>query len=688
MQVPKPLAGSSILLAGADAGSLSRWTERLGDCGAEMVTARDRAALLHGWKSRAHAVLVVLLRGEAQLEWIRACRQMPDTGTPALLAVCASAWREQALLAGADECLDESVGDAELVHRVRHNLCIAGMAGEWERERRDHARTQRYCATGSFRFDPVTEALEFSPEAILCIGSQVPHAPRSLPEFLLRLNGEAREGVRAWMYACASGMGPTQLELNAAGSDGAQHSFQFTCGGLEKLGGHDVVHGFVEPRQPAPVASGLYKRFDAATQAHFLERLGLLLGRMRPGGEQLAVLSLHISLERLGALSKEALIHIRSVTAERLAEQTRDRDMLGDCSGDAQSENMAILLPGLARPHDAYRVARRLQEELRRPIAHAHGSHAVEVTLGIALAGMEASTPEALLLEAREAEQEARRERAGGIRFRSAALNATIAERIALETSLKQAIQQRAITVHYQPKVNLRSGRLSGFEALARWKHPTLGMISPGQFIPIAEETGLIVPLGELVLEEACKQAEQWRREGLPPVRMAVNLSGLHFRSPDLVGKVEMALRSTGFPAEMLEIELTESTLLQHGDATLSRLRQLKAMGVALSIDDFGTGYSSLAYLKRFPVDSLKIDQSFIRDVTQNPDDSAITTSILLMGKSLNLKVIAEGIETRAQLDFLKALDCDEGQGYLFGRPISHEEARRLVEKQILFDAA
>jgi len=169
---------------------------------------------------------------------------------------------------------------------------------------------------------------------------------------------------------------------------------------------------------------------------------------------------------------------------------------------------------------------------------------------------------------------------------------------------------------------------------------------------------------------------------------MAVNLSGLHFRSPDLVGKVEYVLRATGFPAELLEIELTESTLLQHGDSTMARLRQLKSMGVRLSIDDFGTGYSSLAYLKRFPVDSLKIDQSFVRDLTQDPEDSAITTSILLMGKSLNLKVVAEGLETQAQLDFLKALDCDEGQGYFFGRPMPAEEARALVEKQILFGAA
>ncbi len=678
----------TLLLAGSDAATLTEWTARLRECGHEPLTARDRSALLYGLQHDDHALLIVLLGAESELEWLQAARQLvTEHGLP-LLAVCDSTLRERAILAGASECLPPDISTAELTMRLRGNLRSAQAIQDLERERRDHARTQRQAATGCFRFDPLSEALQFSDEGLRLLGLDAAHAPASLAQFALRLPGENRDSVRNWMHACAGGTHPAPLELLWRGTNGSGQALRLCCGGLEPRGGREIVYGFLENKPEQRRAREQRRNHDAADRERFLERLALLLSRSKAGEEHVAVLSLHISFERLGALSAEALEHVRERTEARLAEQTRDRDLFGDCLADSQAENVAILLPELSRPHDAYKVARRLQEDLHKPIVHAGHSHLVEVTIGIALAGADAANPAALLHEAREAEHEARDEQGGSIRFRSAALNSAVFERLTIESSLKRAIEHRELCVYYQPKVDLRTGRLSGFEALARWKHPSMGMISPGQFIPIAEDTGLILPLGELVLEEACQQGEAWRREGLMPVRMAVNLSGLHFRSPDLVGKVEYVLRATGFPAELLEIELTESTLLQHGDSTMARLRQLKSMGVRLSIDDFGTGYSSLAYLKRFPVDSLKIDQSFVRDLTQDPEDSAITTSILLMGKSLNLKVVAEGLETQAQLDFLKALDCDEGQGYFFGRPRPAEEARALVEKQILFGAA
>jgi EAL domain-containing protein (putative c-di-GMP-specific phosphodiesterase class I) len=206
-------------------------------------------------------------------------------------------------------------------------------------------------------------------------------------------------------------------------------------------------------------------------------------------------------------------------------------------------------------------------------------------------------------------------------------------------------------------------------------------MISPAQFIPLAEATGLIIPIGEHVLRVACAQAKRWQDEGLPPVRMAVNLSSVQFLEPELEVRIARVLAETGLPPEWLELELTESILLRNIEETLATLADIKSMGVHLSIDDFGTGYSSLSYLKRFPVDALKIDRSFIRDVTTNPDDAAITTSILLMGRSLKLRVVAEGVETRSQLAFLRVLECDEAQGYLFSRPLPADEAGALLAK-------
>jgi EAL domain-containing protein (putative c-di-GMP-specific phosphodiesterase class I) len=267
-------------------------------------------------------------------------------------------------------------------------------------------------------------------------------------------------------------------------------------------------------------------------------------------------------------------------------------------------------------------------------------------------------------------------------------MNASAFERMTLETDLRDAIERRELLVYYQPKVEISSGTVVGMEALLRWQHPELGMVSPAQFIPIAEETGLIIPIGEYVLREACAQSKRWQEQGLRPIRMAVNLSTVQFRDPDLLKMVTRVLRTTGLAPDHLELELTESVLLQRADSTVATLQSLKRMGVHLAIDDFGTGYSSLSYLKRFPIDSLKIDQSFIREVTTNPEDVAITTSIILMGRSLKLRVVAEGVESPSQLALLKVLECDEAQGYLFSRPAPASDMEKLLAPSFAFTPA
>jgi EAL domain-containing protein (putative c-di-GMP-specific phosphodiesterase class I) len=266
-------------------------------------------------------------------------------------------------------------------------------------------------------------------------------------------------------------------------------------------------------------------------------------------------------------------------------------------------------------------------------------------------------------------------------KFYSAKSNSLSFERLALETSLRRGLERGEFSLHYQAKVDLRSGAITGVEALLRWQHPELGMVPPGQFIPLAEETGLIVPLGKWVLHAACEQGVAWRRAGLPPVRMSVNISGRQFADEHLLADIAAALASSGLEPSLLELEITESMVMQNADRAATVLDAIKKMGVRLAIDDFGVGYSSLAQLKRLPIDTLKVDRSFIRDIPQDAGDSAIAEAIIAMGKRLQLTVVAEGVETSEQQAFLKAHDCDEMQGFFFSRPIPADAFAELLAR-------
>jgi EAL domain-containing protein (putative c-di-GMP-specific phosphodiesterase class I) len=250
-------------------------------------------------------------------------------------------------------------------------------------------------------------------------------------------------------------------------------------------------------------------------------------------------------------------------------------------------------------------------------------------------------------------------------------MNAQAVERLTLESSLRLALDKQQLFLVYQPKMDIATGRITGLEALLRWQHPELGLVPPDKFIRIAENSGLILPIGEWVLRSACSQARKWQDEGLPAVTVAVNVSAVQFRQEGFCELVKRVLHETRLTPQYLELELTESLLLANADVVFSVLQELKAMGLTLAIDDFGTGYSSLSYLKQFPVSKLKIDRSFVRDVAMNPDDVAITTAIISMAKSLNLKVIAEGVENEPQMSFLREHLCDEIQGYYFSKPLT-----------------
>jgi diguanylate cyclase (GGDEF)-like protein len=305
-------------------------------------------------------------------------------------------------------------------------------------------------------------------------------------------------------------------------------------------------------------------------------------------------------------------------------------------------------------------------------------------SVGVSLFPLDGEDTQNLLKNAGAALYKAKRLGGGNYQFYTADMHSLAVRRLALETNLRRAIQNEEFLIHYQPRVGVDSLTVTGVEALVRWQHPQLGLISPGEFIPLAEDTGLIVPIGEWVLRNACLQSMRWQQEGIAPIQMAVNICGRQFQDQDLSATVIKILDETRLDPQLLELELTESSIMQNPDLAAGVLQTLKGMGVKISVDDFGTGYSSLASLKRLPIDALKIDRSFVRDATTDPDDAALVMAIITLAHNLRLKVIAEGVETEEQLRFLHLLRCDEIQGFLFSKPLPPDLLVALLDTQFL----
>jgi diguanylate cyclase (GGDEF)-like protein/PAS domain S-box-containing protein len=356
--------------------------------------------------------------------------------------------------------------------------------------------------------------------------------------------------------------------------------------------------------------------------------------------------------------------------AERLKRWARRQDTVARLGGD----EFLIVLTNVKDVSDAAVAAERLMDQMTAEFIVQGHSFSVSCSLGISIFPEHGTDIETLIKNADAAMYCAKDNGRDNFRFFTEEMNAQVAERLTLESSLRRALDKKELFLLYQPQMDIATGRLTGFEALLRWQHPELGLVPPDRFIRVAENSGLIVPIGEWVLRTACSGARKWQDEGLPTVPVAVNVSAVQFRQDGFCDLVRKVLSETGLAPQHLELELTESLLLSNADVTLSVLQELKAMGLKLAIDDFGTGYSSLSYLKQFPVSKLKIDRSFIRDVAGNSDDAAITTAIISMAKSLNLKVIAEGVENEAQMSFLRARQCDEIQGYYFSKPLAADE--------------
>jgi diguanylate cyclase (GGDEF)-like protein len=401
----------------------------------------------------------------------------------------------------------------------------------------------------------------------------------------------------------------------------------------------------------------------------------------RANRTELLVAVLFLDLDRFKNVN-ETLGHpagdqlLQSV-AERLAVCTRESDSIARLGGD----EFALILADLADAQNAAHAAEKILAVLAPPFEVEGHEIFVSASIGISVYPADGVDTTVLVKNAETAMYHAKGQGKSNFQYYARQMNASALQRLTLENSLRRALEREEFQLRYQPQLELGGGKIIGVEALLRWNHPEQGLLSPERFISLLEETSLIIPVGEWVLHTAFLQNKTWHEAGLPAIRMAVNLSALQFRQADLVGAISQILQETGLdPASHeLELELTESLIMNDVEETVVTLNKLHAMGIKISIDDFGTGYSSLSYLKRFPISSLKIDRTFVRDLSTNPDDAAIVGAIIALGHSLKLKVIAEGVETAKQLEFLRAMQCDEMQGFYFSRPVPAAEITEML---------
>jgi diguanylate cyclase (GGDEF)-like protein/PAS domain S-box-containing protein len=411
-----------------------------------------------------------------------------------------------------------------------------------------------------------------------------------------------------------------------------------------------------------------------------MERLNLCLSKCRRTGKRLALLFLDLDLFKSinDGFGHQAGDTVFQEISRRLIECVRDDDTVARIGGD----EFAVLLPEISRAEDAIVVARKLLEAVSQPLAIGGRRADVTTSIGISIYPDDGADAESLLRSADHAMARAKERGRNNFQLSIPELTDEAVQRLALQAGLRQAIEKDELVLHYQPVLSLTTGRIVSMEALVRWQHPEKGLVMPGAFIDVAEKAGMMVPLGDWVLNRAARQAKKWHDSGFPDLRIATNLSPSQFHERNLVSSIQRTLSETGLRPETLEIEITEGVAMEDAEVTVANLLALRDLNVGVSIDDFGTGYSSLSYLKRFPVTTLKIDRSFVTDVVTNSADAGIVRAVVAMAHGLKLIVIAEGVETKEQFAYLRESGCDALQGYWFSRPLAVDKVDALLAEE------
>ena len=587
-----------------------------------------------------------------------------------------------------------SQGDVE-----RHRRGLEGKVGELAQSQTRLAQAQSAAKLGSWQWDRRSAAAVWSDEMYRLVGlSRSVRAP-TLRDFLRRLPAPEQKVFSAHFRSVLERVDELAVEHRVVQQPGDERvvSHQLaaerdTSGRLLGLSG--VVQDITDRRRAEETMRRL-AMYDGLTglanRQFFNDHLRNAVARSKRHGTAFA--TIFVDLDRFKRIN-DTLGHgvgdiLLREAATRLLGCVRETDEVAAAEPDPSGSMVArlggdefiVLLRDLLLPRDAVVVATRMIAALSTPFTIEGHELVVTASLGIAMYPTDGETGEALIKAADSAMYAAKSNGRNTFQFYSEEMNSAAFEKLSFETQLRQGIESGQLVLHYQPKVDIRNGAMVGMEALVRWQHPKWGLVAPSRFIPLAEELGLIVQIGDQVLEMSCRQAKAWRDEGLGEVSVSVNLASPSFLKPTQAAEIAALLERHQLRPQQLVIEATESMLMQSGGAAMNTLQALQKLGVQLSIDDFGTGYSSLTYLRRFPVDELKIDQSFVAEMTHNSDDAAIVAAIVSLGRNMHRRIVAEGVETIAQARALRILGCDAMQGFLFSRPVPADEMANLLRR-------
>ncbi|MCE3224496.1 MAG: Sensory response regulator with diguanylate cyclase domain [Nitrospira sp.] len=603
----------------------------------------------------------------------------------------------QAYHHGATDFINKPVNATILCHHIRYMLRTSNVLQALLRSESRLELAQRIARLGNWDWNPRTNRFAMSNELCRLVGIRPSDFAGTFEAFLQVVHQDDRAKVKEALEKLIGCATPCDIDHRIVLPNGTDFTIHLQAEGVreeeqEELTIIGTAQDITERKQ-AEKAIHRLAYYDSLTglanRVLFKDRLSNALSYAQRHHLHLA--ALFIDLDRFKVIN-DTLGHtvgdlLLTHVAERLSESVRQSDSVGRHADHEPSHALArlggdeftILLTALPHPQDAGKVARRILDSLAHPFSIEGHEIFISASIGISIYPSDGTTVEALLKNADQAMYHAKEQGRNNCQFYSSGLNAAAAERLDLESDLRRAVERQEFVVYYQPKLNIHSRKILGAEALVRWKHPKRGLVLPGVFLNAAIDTGLIRPMDEWVLREACRQVKAWELAGLPPITVSANISNSLFHSRTLPGTVADALRDSGLTPSQLELELTESIAMRDVEASVTMLEGLRTMGVRLSIDDFGTGYSSLSYLQRFPLSRLKIDQSFVRDLLTNENNVKITRAIIAMAHSLNLSVLAEGVETDGQLARLREEGCDEVQGYLFSRPLCASDFEALL---------
>jgi diguanylate cyclase (GGDEF)-like protein/PAS domain S-box-containing protein len=681
---PQPSPQPLVLVVDDDAMTRILVTEALEPEGFQIEEAASGLEAIASFQQGAPQLILldVTMPGMSGFECCTQLRQLPGGAHVPIVVLTGNDDDDsirRALAAGASDFIAKPMQWRLLAHRMRYLLRANRALTELSRIQDSLSHAQALAHLGNWEYHVGSSEGYWSQELLRILGLAPETGSASFDRLLLCVPEEQRPVLlEAFMelHASATGYG---LEHRVLHPDGSERIVFHQAEAVQEAGRVVLLRGTVQDitdRKLQELRIEYLANHDALTglpNRNLLnDRISQAIAHARRTGLRLATLVLDLDRfkfvnDSYGHPVGDALLQ---AVSGRLEIAVREGDTVARLGGD----EFVILLADLADTKTAEGVVQKVLSMFTNPFVLGEQTLHIGTSIGVSVFPSDGDSGEMLLKTADAALYSAKDKGRNGYQFYNPKMGVLVEERAEIEHALHQALTRRELELHYQPKVDLSSGNIYGMEALLRWRRPEIGLVPPDRFIPLAEENGLIVPIGEWVLRTACAQLGAWHTSGFPQLTMSVNVSGRQFRQCNMPELVREVLADTGIAAECLELELTESLLMQNPDQVVRALGQLKEIGVTLSLDDFGTGYSSLSYLKQFPIDVIKIDQSFIRDVTNSVDGASLTKSIIAMAKSLHMTTVAEGVETEGQLGFLNNNRCDAMQGYYFSRPLPGNE--------------